>query len=476
MRFSGGIYIGEKGRRYRATYNYNHDIHNSPEPGAKSVAHFSYTRGNKQGGGDIFQEQDLSKQGISRINENKTIKVSPKTCQITQEEKTAKLKTQDLESETPQKYDVQIQLQSDLPPETKREITLATLADIEYFCGQDTAESHRGHRIEDVGKIVPITKVKEITPRRLIDGGKNWFVPECLLSANIDFGKGCATSFIPGENATFNGETFQNYFFAPWAECAYPCYASRFHKSFPKTKHKIDESYLEKLLLGDFEPDFQSTKKLGHPVEILRFGKRTESYNSLFHDSFIKTLQVMKSTGTRGIIPTKFLPYDKQISKLLKQTKSVLLYGIGFDNLEKGAVLNGHENAWRLEQLAEYKADKVNAAMYLHIAADAPPTPRDIQMLNLGYKTQLLPLRFKTKKTLHEVTGRYWDALTQTAKEPSLFNDTVGHEVHKQWAVSFVHPEWERIIGNNNGKIRMCHHNSQKTYCGKCFQGKGLIK
>jgi hypothetical protein len=478
MKFSGGAWEGANGREYIATYNYHHDVYNCPGQGILPVAHFSYTRGNKQGGGDIFLKEHLSDEAENVIKINKEIKVAPKTCIISQKGSTRRLKGDFLELQVPRKYDVQIEIERNLPEETAKEILLATYADIAYFCREDIAKNHRGHKVEYVDKIIPKTAVKEVEPQKLLDGGKQWFVPSCLLEANIDFGKGCSTSFIPGDNSSFDGKHFTNWFFAPWGECSYPCYATRMHKSFPKTKHKIDSNKLEKLLLGDFCPGFESKEPLGRPVNILRFGKRTESWNSLFQDSFIETLEIMTKTGTRGVIPTKSLPFDKEIVGLLKKTDSVLLYGIGFDDFEKGAVINGCANDWRLEQMTRYSQEGVRAYPYLHILADALPTQRDMDIINLGFPTQLLPLRFKDKKTCYEISGRNWDELKLMAKQKYFKEfalDTVGHEVEKKWTRSFVHPEWQKIIGDNNREIRMCHHNSSKTYCGGCFQGKGRV-
>lgn len=477
MRFPAGKWI-RNGIEVIATYNYHHDIYNSPGIGMRPIAHISYTRGRKKGGIDVFPVSELAPIGEDRISINKEIILSPKTSSVKQEDTRRRFKNVMIEKETAKAYGVQMQIRGDLPESLKEQIKICSLVDIAYFSKGDVAKDPRESRIEEVDRIIPITRIKEVVPTRIIDGGKQWFVPECLLSANIDFGKGCQASFIPGENAQLLGENLIDWYSAPWAECSYPCYATRMHKPFPKTIHKINAKKLEDLLLGEFCPDFGSNEPLGRPVDILRFGKRTEPWNMLFKENFFKTLETMYNTGTRGVIPTKFLPYRKDVAELLRKTKSVLLYGIGFDELEQGAVMNGCSNIWRLEQLARYSSAKVKAYPYLHILADAPPTKKDIEILNLGYKTQLLPLRFKTKKKLHEVSGRDWEELKKIGSE-TMFQgfptNSVGHEIKKRWTRSFVHPDWIKIIGNNSGRIRMCHHNSRKTYCGGCFQGRGGI-
>jgi hypothetical protein len=30
-------------------------------------------------------------------------------------------------------------------------------------------------------------------------------------------------------------------------------------------------------------------------------------------------------------------------------------------------------------------------------------------------------------------------------------------------------PFWKNLVGNNQGSVRMCHHDEAETYCGRCF-------
>ena len=31
-------------------------------------------------------------------------------------------------------------------------------------------------------------------------------------------------------------------------------------------------------------------------------------------------------------------------------------------------------------------------------------------------------------------------------------------------------PFWTNLVKNSKGKIRICHHNDNEVYCGRCFQ------
>jgi hypothetical protein len=39
----------------------------------------------------------------------------------------------------------------------------------------------------------------------------------------------------------------------------------------------------------------------------------------------------------------------------------------------------------------------------------------------------------------------------------------------------YIHPEWQKLIGNNDGNVRLCHHNHDLTYCGACNLGHGFV-
>jgi len=208
----------------------------------------------------------------------------------------------------------------------------------------------------------------------------------------------------------------------------------------------------------------------------------------------MKTLETMAvNSTTKGIIPTKFVPYDNEIMKLLKNTNSVVLYSIGdLQEFEKGAFIHGKTSQWRKEQIRRYTEKGIRAIPYLHILAHAPPTDFDKEILDFAEKLkipiQLIPLRFKTKEMTENITSFSWDFskgkqiqksffdIGTSTKEASFLQyrgtyENFGNEL----VCRTIHPFWLRLISDNKGIIRMCHHNSETTYCGACFQGKGSI-
>jgi hypothetical protein len=487
--FAGGIYHGKDGRKYLVLYNFWDDIYTAPPSSfgnIQRVNHFSYRRGNKKGGGDVFL--------INEIPDNPKVKINKKVMLVEDvvyiEEKKPTLKPKvyhqsELLETIPETYDIQHQILN-LSEEIEKEVILMSNADIVYFCGDDIAKKRRGPKIERVEKIIPKTEVKYIRSEKMLTGGKQWFVPFCKLQANIDFEKGCISGWIPIEGASFDGKFFTNYLSSLNSECEY-CYAKKKHKSFPKTIYEFDKQRLIEELSGKCRLDFENWKlEFGKSVNILRFGKRTETGAPITRKQFIGTLEAMLETQTKGVIPTKYLEYNKEVAKLLKKTKSVVLYDVGdFDEFEKGACIHGCNNAWRLEQAVKYHEAGANSLFYLLIIGHKAPGKRDMEILRFAekhkMKVQLLPLRFPNKDLVERMTGQKWEYLKGGPKRNRnqfmLGLDDYGSYVfrEKNLCLEIIHPSWLKMIGNNNKGIRMCHHTMKHTYCGGCFQSKGEI-
>ncbi len=490
MMFVGGIYHGKDERGYLAIYNFQHDVYIKPPSSFGNIQHldhFSYKRGNKKGGGDIFLINEIPDNPEVKIN--KEIRLIGDRVHIDEKKPTFKLKTYyqpELLKKVPEMYDIQHHM-INLPEEIEREVIIMSNADIVYFCGDNIAKAHRGSKIERVEKLIPKTEVRYIKPEKMLTGGKQWFIPSCKLQANIDFGKGCISGWIPIEGASFDGKFFTNYLSSPNGECEY-CYAKRIHKSFPKTIYEFDKQRLIEELSGKCRLNFGDWKlELGKPVDILRFGKRTETGAPFTRKQFTETLEAMIETGTKGVITTKYLEYNREIAERLKKTKSVVLYSIGdFDEFEKGAGMHGCNNEFRLEQAVKYHEAGVNSLLYLHIIGHKPPGKRETEFLEFAekhkIKVQILPMRFPNKDLTERMTGQTWEYLKGGSRRnqnqsmlPGL--DDYGSYVfrEKMLCLEKIHSSWLEMISDNNGRIRMCHHTLENTYCGGCFQTKGEI-
>jgi hypothetical protein len=490
MMFVGGIYHGKDSRKYLAVYNFQHDVYIKPPSSFGSIQHldhFSYKRGNKNGGGDVFLINEIPDNPEVKIN--KEVKLIGDKVHMDEKRPTSKLKIYyqpELLKTVPEIYDIQHQILA-LPKGIEREVIAMSNADIVYFCGNNIAKVPRGSKIERVKNIIPKTEVKYIKPEKMLTGGKQWFVPSCKLQANIDFGKGCISGWIPIEGASFDGKFFTNYLSSPNSECEY-CYAKRRHRTFPKTIYEFDKQRLIEELSGGCKLEFGNWEsELGKPVDILRFGKRTETCAPFTRNQFIGTLEAMIETGTKGVITTKYLEYDKGIEERLKKTKSVVLHGVGnFDEFEKGAGMHECNNDFRLEQAVKYHEAGVNSLLYLHILGHKPPGKRENEFLKIAekhkIKVQLLPIRFPNKDLTKRMTGQTWNHLkggSRRNRNQSILPgfDDYGSYVfrEKMLCLEKIHSSWLKMINNNKGRIRMCHHTLENTYCGGCFQTKGEI-
>lgn len=465
MKFPGRLYHGKQ--TYLAMYSHFPDVSIGTPPSiegsSQRVAHIAYSFGGNSRGIDIFLIPRNAE--IPEIDLKKEIRTAKGNL-----------------SAVDKQQDIQYKLINTAPKEI---IQLARL-DIRDFCKGQTAKNLKGTRRTYHEIIVPKTKIRRINPERILTPGKQEFVPSCDLEANIDFSKGCVSGWMPGENSSFDGETFAGYFLSPYSECIY-CYALPKHKSFPKTIFNIEKGRLKEELLGNCRLTVGSDKKAGRPVKVLRFGKRTEAGSKFTLETLALTLEICLETGTRTVLPTKFLEFNPEIAKLLKKTNSVVLYSIGFDEVEKGACSYGCTNEWRLEQAIKYEQAGVNSIFYLLINPFMPPKQREKRIIDLSKKhnipIQLLPARHTSKIVAEKLTGFEWEVL-KTPHATRAFLDEIENlpwgaceiKTGNVLIPKTIHSEWEEKISDNKGPIRMCHHNSEKTWCGRCYlNSEGFI-
>lgn len=458
MRFPGRIYLGKQGT-YLAIYSHHPDIciaaPTSLAGQTQRLAHVQYSEGGKRRGINIFSLKVSKKISIPEINFAEEVST-----------------TSNITPSTDQLQDVQYQVVRNTPSEVLDLIR----ADISRYCKRPATTSFKT-KIQFQDKIIPVTSLRTINPKRLLTPGKQDFVPSCSLEANIDFARGCISGWLPESKAEFNGEIFRNFFLSPRGECMY-CYAQPKHKSFPKTVYKIDYQRLKQELLGNCRLTVGCDKTLDKKVVVLRFGKRTETGSKYTIEQLALTLETCTETKTRTVLPTKFLGFDPEVAKLLKKTNSVVLYSIGFDELEPGAVKHGCDNDWRTEQAIKYKKAGVNSIIYLLTIIHTPPRRREKRILKKAKQhdipIQLIPMRFSSKALCKKVTRIAWDDLKRSGR--SLFgdeNDVYWGSYEQQYSGIItplkIHQDWLNIIQNNSRSVRMCHHNSELTWCGTCY-------
>lgn len=491
MRDAGGIYQGKDGRGYLAVYNFNNDVFRMLPPDFKvePIAHFSYTFGKKEGGVDVFRllpgaiPKDMAKivTGVRPFREGYEI-----IKDTERKKRRLYVSPSDLEN-IREKHNIHVQILGNISQEMQKEIINSTNTDIFEFCEGIEAKVKETPTTLLVDKIISKTKIRYINPTRVLTPGKQDFVPTCYLEANIDFGQGCVSNWVPGDNPSFDGEYFEDYYLYKWGGCDY-CYAERSHRTFPKTIYKFDKTKLINELKKDFIIQLGDKKqgipeiKFGKPVKILRLGKRTEPYTPFTRDHFIQTLEACEETKTRGIITNKFLPHDKIISNLTKKTNSTLLFSLCDDNSELGAVMQGFPNKVRMENAIKYKEDGCNSIIYLNVPNPVSLSEKEWKIIeqahNHSLPVQILPLRFKRADVMRKMIGI---ERRIAVGHPNMFDPMAGTYIWEGRQaiprIDSIDSKLIKMIGKNTEhQIHMCHHDDFQTFCGGCGITSGKIR
>ncbi len=468
MKIPGSIYQDKKGNVYAALYNYWADVYRAaPNKNYETVAHVSYQFGGNSRGIDIF----LLKDKLHDISEEIDIKRELTINRYVEQKftrTTLMFKGKGIEA-----IDNAYNIRTEIKPNHPLLLHLIR-ADILNFC-RAPAKNPGQNKITLVDRIIPVTPLRIINAEHYLRDGKQEFISSCILDTNLDFSGGCISGFVPGNHASFDGKRFTGYFLDLHAECSY-CYAGYQHKSFPKTLVNIDKAHLIE--------ELNNKKKILERDIILRLGKRTECGSKFTRNPLITTLEACVETNTKVVMPTKFLEFDKDVTKLLRKTDSVVLYSTRDDKFERGSVVHGCNNEWRLEQAVKYKEHGVNAILYLLVDLPNEITDRESNILNFANKhnllVQLLAIRFPGKKVAREIVGGSWEDLTMNPEQ--LMLESINGKIHggykwksNQLIAQRTHEDYSKLIGENNNCVRLCHHNDITTYCGSCFLKKGFI-
>lgn len=473
MKVPSSIYIGESGREYLAIYTFFPDIYRAPPPSASDslrVAHADYSYEGFRRGIDIFliktylkERRDVGNHEASLYGTDLNFRELDYKRAISL---TGKLEFVDVRNDI--KYDMLAGF------EHKEEVLNLIRRDVLEFC-EEEARKPTGTRIELVEEIKPKMILREIKQKELLRGGKQEYVPSCGLDANLDFSYGCISGMVNGG------------FLDVFAECDY-CYSVYNHKTFSKYIVHIDKEQLIEELKGGYGKQwFKNGTMLNGPVSVLRLGKRTESGSKYTLDKLVTTLEACQEAGTRAVMPTKYLEFNKEIAELFKRTKSSLLYSIGWDELERGACSHGCNNEFRIEQAIKFKEAGVNPIIYLLIDLPYPPTKRELDIIKKAeeqkLRIQLLPVRMGDSETALKITGKAWGNLKKPLSHLQLALKGISYDVcgggYASNAGTLIaqekDPYWLKLVGNNKGNVRMCHHDEKETYCGNCFLKGGFI-
>jgi len=278
--------------------------------------------------------------------------------------------------------------------------------------------------------------------------------------------------------------------------CTY-CYAGYKNNSQGIILDEVDFSKLEKQVQEITEKLKGAPKHLGKDKMIIRMGKDTEAASLLHLNHLLELFKICKPHGVAFHIPTKFLPYDETIADHLRESESSVGYSFGYEKLEKGTVLFGFDNAYKLHCAKRYADNGVN--VFLRMSLDCTVSLEECEKNggninqirsfledNPHIGRQLIPMRMQKKKDIFEITGHTKtklqgnpDLFTSEAANPLRFSQDKRQVLHPE----IVHPDFLEFFTDPDDPVRkqqqrsnvphICAGVGGKFYCDSC-QLKGM--
>lgn len=239
--------------------------------------------------------------------------------------------------------------------------------------------------------------------------GKAQYQKNCICIYNIDVSSGgCPIALNP------EGE------YKKELACTY-CYAGYLHKNHVTGKtvnEKEWKKHVDKMT-----------------VDVMRIGKNLEPGHPKYRDTLYTVMRLNNKHKLKTILITKMLEFDPEMVKLLLDQKSTVHFSMGNEHMEKGAVLNGCNNAWRLATARKYAEEGV--ITYLRIVEDItrPMRPEVKKWCMSELPILITPLRYNSKKVLGEYNP---DADWDTLKNSDSFEYSSGFLKPTTWHADFT--------------------------------------
>jgi hypothetical protein len=358
-----------------------------------------------------------------------------------------------------EKYSIRAEIARTAPKETLDII----VKDVEIFADGFVPNKKLGYFVKETEEIRPNTLQRFAGDLKVNALGKQNYVPSCLIDINIDFFlKSCSSLLVHG-------------YYDPFAACVY-CYAKGPQCDSPlKRRLKADKKSLVAQIT-----DIRRQRK--RQIKYIRFGKISEAGSRLTREQLMTTLEACIEAKVSPIFPTKFLDYQQDTAELLRKCDAAVLYSIGNDCLESGAVANGCTNDFRFEQAVMYHNDKVKVALYTLIDARNYDNPlfrqnfgRAVRLHEqLGTPMQLLPIRPIGRRQLSFITGNLsGDMLVAGQRRLFGAKPTPGgyaRTSNNQYYSTIIDSRFIELLKQPG--IGMCHHNKETTWCGGCLHRK----
>jgi hypothetical protein len=222
------------------------------------------------------------------------------------------------------------------------------------------------------------------------------------------------------------------------------------------------------------EKEFQDKKPA-----IVRIGKNVECGHDFYVPTLLQFLELCKKYDAQIIFPTKMLRFQEEVAESLRQVGGVVHYSIGADCLERGAVSQGYNNSWRLQQARKYReagvnldltvvcdvtqslAGNVKAGFFVQRALDIAQTERLV--------ARIIPIRIKSNKLAIKVTGHSrGELLSQHPNLPTWDNLSQGmweRRPNNELRPLVLHPDFRGLYESGIG---ICGEIGDYEYCDDC--------
>ena len=331
--------------------------------------------------------------------------------------------------------------------------------------------------------------------------GKQVFQPECVADLNLDFMNWCITGVTPfgkvyryaligGGSEPVLVPVIPHYRLQEQKKCNI-CYNGYKQTGFPMVFNATRQSLVKQIRewreiraahtiidprTGEVIPD-------PLPTRYLRIAKGTEAGHPITRRQLLAAFEACLEEGLSIFMPQKFLEPDEEVARRFKETNSTLLISFGDDHIEKGACAWARTNDARFRDGLWYLDKGVRAVPNVNVNAleeFGGPYYRE-RLFDALFNfplVQILPSRIKRKDQAYLIGG--WNNVKGKKGIDVLGEECGGCDVTKdhQRLFNYIHPSIKQLVGDNNGNVRMCHHNHSCSWCGKCFMPNetGVIK
>jgi hypothetical protein len=272
--------------------------------------------------------------------------------------------------------------------------------------------------------------------------------------------------------------------------CQY-CYArykNDYQTIIPKN---ISFSRLERQIKSLWEQGHVVVDEKGNQRLFARIGKSVECASVYHLNALLHLLELGAHYGVGFYLPTKHLYFDESIAELLKTTDSSLSFSLSYEHLERGVVLHGFDNDYRMHCAKRYADAGVRTA--LNVTHDCTASFDDTQKQgshiyevaeflkkNPDIGRQLIPIRMHRLELIEKVTG-----IPKKVLVDGWGNEGDAYNMFRSFEAScprchpdgtnkllplVIHPDYEAFFSPvKNPRAGICADIGGTFMCNSCF-------